>query len=99
MLIVFEKNSGTVVSISGFREMVPTPEQVDSIQLAEPLSEDQAEYRVYDAVLMEKIWDAHDEGREVRVVISEEGVPIDVYIEEPEEEEDPLDNEAEDDEG
>lgn len=79
MLIVYNKSNGSVVSISGFREIdYLSKESIDSIKLVDPLPEGQAEYKIYDISLINKIWDAFDRGAVLTVVLDENGNPVGV---------------------
>ncbi|HHV62132.1 MAG TPA: hypothetical protein GXX51_05780 [Firmicutes bacterium] len=79
MLIIYKIDDGSIVSISGFgKGSVITPELVDAIKLVDPLPEGQAEYRIYDPMLMDKIWEANDRGAVLTVALDGNGNPIGV---------------------
>lgn len=77
MLLVYRSSDGAVLSISGLRSTVDVPrELVDSIHLADPLPEGQAEYRIYDAAMMNAVWEAFDRGAVLTVVLDDSGQPV-----------------------
>ncbi len=77
MLLIYRIVDGVVVSISGLRgAMVVPQEAVDSIRLADPLPEGQAEWRIYDVSMMNRIWEASDRGATLEVVLDANGQPI-----------------------
>ena len=77
MLIVYRVADGTVVSISGLRPAAEVPrELVDSIRFVDPLPEGQAEYRIYDAAMMNAVWEAFDRGAKLEISLDINGQPV-----------------------
>lgn len=84
MLIIYQAIDGSVVSLSGLRNVADVPrgavdatrEAVDAIRLVDPLPEGQAEYRIYDAALMNAVWEAFDRGAVLTVVLDDSGQPV-----------------------
>lgn len=79
MLIVYNKLTGEIVSISGLRS--PLGGFV-SIAPAEPLEEDQESYFIDETAKIQQIWDAKDNGKEIELVFDEANNPIDIIIKE-----------------
>lgn len=73
MLIAY-KQDGAVVSISGFRDAVPS-HMVESLQFAEPLPEGESPLWIHDSELIAAIWEADDQGQQLKVVLSDDGQP------------------------
>ncbi|MEW6104851.1 MAG: hypothetical protein AB1563_00565 [Bacillota bacterium] len=67
------------MSISGFRDVADVSREViDALRLVDPLPEGQAEWRIYDVAMMNRIWEAHDKGASLEVVLDSNGQPIGV---------------------
>jgi len=77
VLIVYRVADGTVVNISGLRPAAEVPrELVDSIRLVDRLPEGQAEYRIYDAAMMNAVWEAFDRGAKLEIALDINGQPV-----------------------
>ena len=77
MLIVYDKSSHNIVSISGIRGNV-TEEEVNMMNVIE-LPETQAEYRIYDNEVVNQVWQALDLGDGIELVFDGD-IPTGVEI-------------------
>lgn len=80
MLVIYNLSAGTVISISGCRLETPdefiNPDLVNGIRLADGLPEGQAEWRIYDVAMMNRIWEACDKGAALEVALDANGQPV-----------------------
>lgn len=77
MLIVYDKQSKAVVSISGIRGKA-TEEEINKIQVID-LPENQAEYRIYNQETIDQVWKALDDGDGIELVFEGE-IPVGIQV-------------------